>query len=144
MHRRCYYISVTPLRLSIDSLHSISTKHESCTMLSHIASAIIGHLTFRAIPAHQTESKKMEDAFLYLASAISCKFLTSVPLRGYNSHSSKINNAGFLYCWITFLQLPLLRLIASSVKSSGSLTYLTDKNFLLLPYLTHRRQLSPR
>lgn len=44
MHRRCYYVSVTPLRLRIDSLHSITTEYESCTMRSHIASAIIGSL----------------------------------------------------------------------------------------------------
>ena len=58
---------------------------------------LLGHLTFQVIPAHQTENKKMVEAFLYLASAISSKSLASVSLSGYSNHSSKINNAGFLY-----------------------------------------------
>ena len=64
---------------------------------------LLGRLTFRAIPVHRIESKKMVDDFLYLASAISSKSLASVSLSGYSNHSSKINNAGFLYCRITFL-----------------------------------------
>ena len=92
------YSSVTPLRLRIDSLHSMITEYASCTIRSHMASARMGSPILSLHPGTSNCEQKIVDAVLYLASAISSRSRASVSLSGYSSHSSNMSNDGFLYC----------------------------------------------
>lgn len=73
----CY--SVIPLCWHMDSLQSITIEYQSCTILSQIVSARIGSTFFRLEGISNCELN-MVDAFLYLASVISNKYLASVSV----------------------------------------------------------------
>lgn len=87
-----------PLRLRIDSLHSITMEYASCTMRSQIASARIGSPIFSRQPGISNWEQKIVDAVRYRASAISRRSRASDCFSEYRSHSSSISSAGFLYC----------------------------------------------
>ena len=73
----CY--SAIPLRLHIDSLQSITIEYESCTILSRPDQRESAPHFFRLEGISNCE-QNMVDAFLYLASVISIKYLASVSV----------------------------------------------------------------